>query len=107
MHYNRKDIEESLRLQKYDDIHATYLLLGRRSADVSVSMIWNSFSTHTCFLTEVNAKQLLTIFLQANLHNFVLQVKNKIHLYLAWMLQYVMLFFNKEFLLFLDHLTIT
>ena len=39
MGYNRKDIEESLRLQKYDDIHATYLLLGRRTTEVSVSMI--------------------------------------------------------------------
>lgn len=35
MNYNRKDIEESLKLQKYDDIHACYLLLGRRTADVS------------------------------------------------------------------------
>lgn len=37
MGYSRKEIEESLRLQKYDDIHATYLLLGRRTSDVSVS----------------------------------------------------------------------
>lgn len=35
MGYNRKDIEESLKMQKYDDIHATYLLLGRRTTDVS------------------------------------------------------------------------
>ncbi|XP_070181836.1 MAP/microtubule affinity-regulating kinase 3-like isoform X23 [Littorina saxatilis] len=35
MGYNRKDIEDSLRLQKYDDIHATYLLLGRRTVEVS------------------------------------------------------------------------
>ncbi|BFZ12243.1 hypothetical protein BsWGS_15282 [Bradybaena similaris] len=34
MNYNRKDIEESLKLQKYDDIHACYLLLGRRTADL-------------------------------------------------------------------------
>ena len=40
MGYSRKDIEESLRLQKYDDIHASYLLLGRRTAEVSVSMVW-------------------------------------------------------------------
>ncbi|CAG5127790.1 unnamed protein product, partial [Candidula unifasciata] len=33
MGYNRKDIEESLKLQKYDDIHACYLLLGRRTTD--------------------------------------------------------------------------
>ncbi|XP_025105298.1 MAP/microtubule affinity-regulating kinase 3-like isoform X13 [Pomacea canaliculata] len=36
MGYSRKEIEESLRLQKYDDIHATYLLLGRRTSDVSL-----------------------------------------------------------------------
>ena len=39
MGYNRKDIKESLRLQKYDDIHAMYLLHGRRTADVSVYLL--------------------------------------------------------------------
>ena len=39
MGYNRNDIEESLRLQKYDEVHACYLLLGRRSTEVSVSML--------------------------------------------------------------------
>ena len=39
MGYARKDIEESLKIQKYDDIHATYLLLGRRTTDVSVMSI--------------------------------------------------------------------
>ncbi|RUS70223.1 hypothetical protein EGW08_022016 [Elysia chlorotica] len=38
MGYNRKEIEESLKLQKYDDIHATYLLLGRHTTDVSNSL---------------------------------------------------------------------
>ncbi|KAL8572558.1 hypothetical protein ACOMHN_040462 [Nucella lapillus] len=37
MGYSRKDIEESLRLQKYDDIHATYLLLGRRTTELESS----------------------------------------------------------------------
>ncbi|PVD25992.1 hypothetical protein C0Q70_13659 [Pomacea canaliculata] len=37
MGYSRKEIEESLRLQKYDDIHATYLLLGRRTSDLEGS----------------------------------------------------------------------
>jgi len=37
MGYARKDIEESLRIQKYDDIHATYLLLGRRTTDLEGS----------------------------------------------------------------------
>jgi len=35
MGYNKVDIEESLKTQKYDDLFATYLLLGRRSSDVS------------------------------------------------------------------------
>jgi len=37
MGYARKDIEESLKIQKYDDIHATYLLLGRRQHDLEGS----------------------------------------------------------------------
>lgn len=35
MGYSRTEIEESLKSQKYDDVYATYLLLGRRSSDVS------------------------------------------------------------------------
>jgi len=35
MGYSRKEIEESLLQQKYNDIMATYLLLGRRGSDVS------------------------------------------------------------------------
>lgn len=34
MGYAKKDIEDSLRLNKYDEIMATYLLLGRKSFDV-------------------------------------------------------------------------
>ncbi|CAL8110672.1 unnamed protein product [Orchesella dallaii] len=34
MGYSKADIEESLKTQKYDDIFATYLLLGRRSSDL-------------------------------------------------------------------------
>ena len=46
MGYNRKEIEESLKLQKYDDIHATYLLLGRHTTDVSNSVSVNFFLTN-------------------------------------------------------------
>ena len=35
MGYSRKDVEDSLTQNKYDDITATYLLLGRRTAMVS------------------------------------------------------------------------
>ncbi|CAG7689955.1 unnamed protein product [Allacma fusca] len=34
MGYGKTDIEESLKTQKYDDIFATYLLLGRRTSDL-------------------------------------------------------------------------
>lgn len=34
--YNRSDIEASLDSAKYDDVFATYLLLGRKSTDVSI-----------------------------------------------------------------------
>lgn len=34
MGYVRKDIEESLKLNRYDEVMATYLLLGRKSFDV-------------------------------------------------------------------------
>ncbi|KAL5008486.1 hypothetical protein ScPMuIL_014067 [Solemya velum] len=37
MGYCKKDIEESLQNQKYNDIQATYLLLGRRTADLEGS----------------------------------------------------------------------
>ena len=33
--YARADIEDSLKNSKFDDIYATYLLMGRRAADVS------------------------------------------------------------------------
>ena len=37
MGYNREDIETSISNQKYDEIYATYLLLGRKSpTDVSI-----------------------------------------------------------------------
>nr|CAD7393115.1 unnamed protein product [Timema cristinae] len=35
MGYNRSDIEESLGNAKYDDVFATYLLLGRKSSDTA------------------------------------------------------------------------
>jgi hypothetical protein len=35
MGYGREEIEESLRSRKYDDIMANYLLLGKRTTEVS------------------------------------------------------------------------
>ena len=42
MGYSRTEVEESLRLHKFDDTYASYLLLGRKSTDVS--------STDICYL---------------------------------------------------------
>ena len=40
MGYSRKDVEESLAQNKYDDMTATYLLLGRRTAMVGLFVYW-------------------------------------------------------------------
>ncbi len=39
MGYSRTEIEDSLKTQKYDDVFATYLLLGRRSTDVRIFFV--------------------------------------------------------------------
>ena len=43
MGYLRTEIEESLKGQKYDDVYATYLLLGRRSSDVGITLMVFTF----------------------------------------------------------------
>lgn len=40
MGYSRGEIEESLAQFKYDDVFATYLLLGRKNNDVSIDLIF-------------------------------------------------------------------
>jgi hypothetical protein len=39
MGYSRPDVEDSLRSHKFDDCYASYLLLGRKSTDVSKSFL--------------------------------------------------------------------
>ena len=55
MGYNRSDVEESLRTAKFDDAYASYLLLGRRSTDVSSIGDFSSSSLQT--KTEANLDQ--------------------------------------------------
>lgn len=38
--YHRIDIENSLDTARYDDVFATYLLLGRKSTDVSMNLYY-------------------------------------------------------------------
>ena len=47
MGYPRTDVEESLRLHKFDDTYASYLLLGRKNTDVS-TVFYNNISTSCC-----------------------------------------------------------
>lgn len=49
MGYNRQEIEDSLSQVRYDDVFATYLLLGRKSTDVrNLEKKKNSYSKTVC-----------------------------------------------------------
>lgn len=54
MGYSRTEIEDSLKTQKYDDVFATYLLLGRRSTDVRSLRFslfpFVTYSVNNCYL---------------------------------------------------------
>ena len=43
MGYNRHEVEQSLQTHKFDDAYASYLLLGRRSTDVSAAAPTKSY----------------------------------------------------------------
>ena len=70
MGYPRTEAEQSLRLHKFDDTYASYLLLGRKSTDVSTqhnnnsSTYNNSTSTYNIshFRQQNMASSLLSIY---------------------------------------------
>lgn len=47
--YNRADIEQSLQSNRYDDVFATYLLLGRKSTDVSIILFYVELRDYLIF----------------------------------------------------------
>ena len=49
MGYNRQEVETSLHTHKFDDAYASYLLLGRRSTDVSAPTVEKSRSLFAAF----------------------------------------------------------
>lgn len=66
MGYNKSDIEDSLRTQKYDDIFATYLLLGRRSSDVSQCLLYLiTYSFEFNYISPQSAKKINLISFNA------------------------------------------
>lgn len=73
MGYSLDEIEESLRLRKYDEIMANYLLLGKRTTEVH--LMFRIFSN--CFL--------IFIFFQ-KLHrtNFAIHVRAQVFLYVVY-----------------------
>lgn len=48
MGYTRSEIEDSLGQAKYDDVFATYLLLGRKTTDVSSRKILMIYMKNCC-----------------------------------------------------------
>lgn len=48
MGYTRSEIEDSLGQAKYDDVFATYLLLGRKTTDVSSGKILMIYMKNCC-----------------------------------------------------------
>lgn len=63
MGYPRTEVEESLRLHKFDDTYASYLLLGRKSTDVSTHHNNNSSTYNMTHFRQQNmASSLLSIY---------------------------------------------
>ena len=79
MGYPRTEVEESLRLHKFDDTYASYLLLGRKSTDVSTHHNNNS-STYNNNTSTYN----ITHFRQQNMASSLLSIYKKCFVF--WMI---------------------
>ena len=51
MGYNLEEIQESLAKMKYDEITATYLLLGRKASEVKTQTSYQCFTYHNHYNT--------------------------------------------------------
>lgn len=58
MGYSRAEIEDSLTQCKYDDVFATYLLLGRKNSDVSYWMYSNYYDVICFFQNAYDLKKI-------------------------------------------------
>lgn len=68
MGYNRQDIEVSLSQVRYDDVFATYLLLGRKSTDVSVKF---NPATNSAYIIVIVFKNISIYSLKVMVHVLV------------------------------------
>lgn len=57
MGYNLEEIQDSLAKMKYDEITATYLLLGRKASEVQTAFITLSYSTSTNLYSQVSREE--------------------------------------------------
>ena len=81
MGYSQSVVEEALKQQKFDDCYASYLLLGRRNTDVSLTLflylLWIkrflSLKNYLHFFTLVDQMFFLVYFLIKIMINFVMK----------------------------------
>ena len=71
MGYNRHEVEQSLQTHKFDDAYASYLLLGRRSTDVSGQSFFLDLCTAHFFCRELTHSLFVRFTFSVNLNSEV------------------------------------